>query len=171
MRLAVFLIFLAQLHPAAAAENTWQVTTTGEEFAPLTDDLSRADLFKLFIASGERENPAPGFARRSLLEEIIQVSRRRLQGRRQTEGQLDLGIDISHYTGRNFSFDSLRAQNVRFVYAKATQGVRYKDDLFGLYWQALNDLPAEKKVLRGAYHFLSSSADGASSGRHLPQLP
>lgn len=58
MRLAVFLIFLAQLHPAAAAENTWQVTTTGEELAPLTDDLSRADLFKLFIASGERENPA-----------------------------------------------------------------------------------------------------------------
>jgi lysozyme len=72
------------------------------------------------------------------------------------------GIDISHYTGRNFSFDSLKEQNVRFVYAKATQGVRYKDDLFGLYWQALHDLPAEKRVLRGAYHFLSSSADGAS---------
>jgi hypothetical protein len=50
MRLAVFLIFLAQLHPGAAAEHTWQVTTTGKELAPLTDDLSRADLFKLFRA-------------------------------------------------------------------------------------------------------------------------
>jgi hypothetical protein len=64
MRLAVFLIILAQLHPVAAAENTWQVTTAGEELATLTDDLSRADLFKLFIASGARENSAPGFARR-----------------------------------------------------------------------------------------------------------
>jgi lysozyme len=163
MRLAVFLIFLAQLHPAAAAENTWEVTTTGEELAPLTDDLSRADLFKLFIASAAKENPAPGFARRSLSpKKSFKFPEDAFKDEGKPRANSIFGIDISHYTGRNFSFDSLKEQNVRFVYAKATQGVRYKDDLFGLYWQALNALPAEKKVLRGAYHFLSSSADGAA---------
>ena len=38
----------------------------------------------------------------------------------------------------------------------------YKDGLFGSYWRALDDLPAEKKLLRGAYHFLSSDAKGAA---------
>ena len=56
----------------------------------------------------------------------------------------------------------LKQENIRFVYAKATQGVSYKDNLFGLYWRAIKDLPAEKGVLRGTYHFLSSNADGAA---------
>ena len=163
MRLAVFLFLLAPLYPVAAQQNTWQATTTGEELTPLTDDLSRADLFKLVIAAAEKENPTPGGVRRSLYQKkVFKFPEDALRDEGNPRANSTFGIDISHYTGRNFSFDSLREQNVRFVYAKATQGVRYKDDLFGPYWQALNDLPAEKRVLRGAYHFLSSSADGAS---------
>ncbi len=71
------------------------------------------------------------------------------------------GIDISHYTDSKLRFDLLSSQNVRFVYAKATQGVTFKDPKFGTYWKTMDALPADKKVLRGAYHFLS--ADSGSS--------
>ena len=124
---------------------------------------SREQTCSSFSSLRRKREPGPGFARRSLSpKKSFKFPEDAFKDEDKPRANSIFGIDISHYTGRNFSFDSLRAQNVRFVYAKATQGVRYKDDLFGLYWQALNDLPAEKKVLRGAYHFLSSSADGAA---------
>ena len=163
MRLAVFLLFLAQFCPVAADEGTWQVTTTSEELASLTDDLSRAELFKLVIAAAERGAPAPHAVRRSLDQKTpFKFPQNAVEEQGKPRTNSIFGIDISHYNGRSFSFDSLKEENIRFVYAKATQGVSYKDDLFGLYWKAMNDLPVEKRVLRGAYHFLSSNADGAA---------
>ena len=72
------------------------------------------------------------------------------------------GIDISHHTKEGLKLGLLRQQGVRFVYAKATQGVGFKDAKFASYWKALGALPADAKVLRGAYHFLSSSSPGSA---------
>ena len=112
MRLAVFLFFLAQFYPVAADERTWQVTTTSDELAPLTDDLSRADLFKLVIAAAEKEAP-PRAARRSLYQRTpfkFPQDAAEEQGKPRTNSIF--GIDISHHNGRNFSFDSLKDENV-----------------------------------------------------------
>ena len=111
--------------------------------SPLTEDFTPADLS-------------------SLHKRPFRFPRDTLDSDGRPRANLIFGLDISHYNGRNFRFDTLREQNVRFVYAKATQGVSYKDDLFGLYWRALSEVPAEKRVFRGAYHFLSSDADGAA---------
>jgi lysozyme len=78
------------------------------------------------------------------------------------------GIDISHYTGTNFKFENLRLQRVLFVYTKATQGVAYKDALFANYWSKLAALPANQKVYRGAYHFLTAADPAvAQAGRFV----
>lgn len=69
------------------------------------------------------------------------------------------GLDISHYDRADFPFAKLKSQNIRFVYAKATQGIGHKDGNFARYWAAMNALPPEQKILRGAYHFLSASDD------------
>ena len=163
MRLALFLLFLAQFCPVAAEEKFSWAASASEDLTPLTDDLSRADLFRLVIAAAEKENPTRGPVRRSLYQKKpFKFPADAIEQEGEPRINSIFGIDISHYTGRNFSFESLKEQNIRFVYAKATQGVLYKDGLFGLYWHALDDLPAGKRVLRGAYHFLSSSADGAA---------
>jgi lysozyme len=68
------------------------------------------------------------------------------------------GIDISHWTGP-INVNNLKLQRVHFVYAKATQGTGFKDGMFKTYWSALGALPSEKKVYRGAYHFLTANDD------------
>jgi lysozyme len=68
------------------------------------------------------------------------------------------GIDISHWTGP-IKVNNLRLQRVHFVYAKATQGVGFKDGMFKTYWDAMDKLPADRKVHRGAYHFLTANDD------------
>jgi lysozyme len=75
------------------------------------------------------------------------------------------GIDISHHNGSDIEFDALADQNVRFVYAKATQGVGFKDKRFSEYWSAIRALPQGKRVLRGAYHFLTAADDGAAQAQ------
>jgi lysozyme len=68
------------------------------------------------------------------------------------------GIDISHYTG-SIKFNNLALQRVNFVYAKATQGIGYKDSRFAQYWDSLASLQGQAKVYRGAYHFLTAGDD------------
>ena len=115
MRLAVFLFLLAQLvYPIQAEENKWQVTTASEELSPLTDDLVRADLFKLVIAAAEKENPTPGVERRSLCRKTPFIfPQNALEDEGKPRGNSIFGIDISHRTGWGISFDSLKDQNVR----------------------------------------------------------
>jgi lysozyme len=74
-------------------------------------------------------------------------------------------LDLSHYTGRSLDFSNLRIQNVRGVYVKATQGTRYKDDLFPYFWTKLGALPNNDAVSYGAYGFLTASGDGAEQGK------
>ncbi|MGO9770815.1 MAG: GH25 family lysozyme [Roseiarcus sp.] len=85
------------------------------------------------------------------------------------------GIDVSHYTSPGLLLEGLKDQQVKFIYVKATQGTGLKDGNFGDFWTRLaggdsvgkdhvrrKGVPAEARIPRGAYHFLSSSS--ASSG-------
>jgi lysozyme len=60
------------------------------------------------------------------------------------------GIDISHQNTINWAELS---PDIKFVYAKATQGANFKDPMFNQYWQHLKTL----NIFRGAYHFLTAT--------------
>jgi lysozyme len=81
------------------------------------------------------------------------------------------GIDVSHFTPPSLLLDALKDQQVKFIYVKATQGTSFKDDNFADFWTRLaggdsvgrdhvrrKGVPADARILRGAYHFLSSSS-------------
>lgn len=78
------------------------------------------------------------------------------------------GIDISHYNSASLFQADLRANNIAYVYAKATQGTSYKDATFTSNWETLGNLSGSHKLHRGAYHFLSapmgSNASQADNG-------
>src|SRR5271165_1606876 len=84
------------------------------------------------------------------------------------------GVDVSHYTSPSLLLDGLKDQEVKFVYVKATQGASFKDDNFADFWTRLageesvgrdhvkrKGVPAEARIPRGAYHFLSSSSSAS----------
>lgn len=73
------------------------------------------------------------------------------------------GVDLSHYTSRDFPIEDLRSNGARFVYMKTTQGARYVDDHFADFWRRAADLPPGKEVHRGAYHFLSAGDPGVTA--------
>lgn len=77
------------------------------------------------------------------------------------------GIDLSHYTKQNLNLGLLRLQEVRFVYVKATQGVRFKDGLFGYFWSKLHALEAERALSVGAYHFLTAGTSGKDQAQRF----
>lgn len=130
------------------------------ELMALVDDLSRQELFSKVIAaelsqpnSSLTEFPIPAdffFPQDARFDKIANKER----------DNVIFGIDISHHTNAKLDLSLLKLQKVDFVYAKATQGVGFKDPKFGSYWTALAKLPETAKPLRGAYHFLSANAPG-----------
>lgn len=72
------------------------------------------------------------------------------------------GVDISHYTQDDFPFSRLADKSIHFVYAKTSQGIRFKDPKFGQFWKAMSELSGTQRVHRGAYHFLTAGEDGAT---------
>lgn len=65
------------------------------------------------------------------------------------------GIDISHHQGE-IDWLTLKQENIKFVYMKATEGGNFKDPQFKRNWQ----LAAESDLFRGAYHFFSFCKSG-----------
>jgi lysozyme len=133
---------------------------SAEEWQPLVDEPSRADLFERFIVPIAKDQDEQARAAALLGPFMFPVDTTYDKTKNQPRANVIFGIDISHYEGANIQFDKLKQQNVRFVYAKATQGIANKDGRFEEYWAALAALPPDKRVSRGAYHFLSSSGDG-----------
>lgn len=64
-------------------------------------------------------------------------------------GKTLTGIDISHFTG-NINWNQL-ANEVSFVYCKASQGGRFQDPTYQKYRQNLSNAG----IIHGAYHFLN----------------
>lgn len=79
------------------------------------------------------------------------------------------GIDVSHHNSGKLDLVMLRNQHVDFVYAKATQGVKFKDPKFPYYWTELTNLKPKQKPLRGAYHFLTALDDGKEQAERFVQ--
>jgi lysozyme len=135
---------------------------TEADWKPLTEDASRAELFQRVIAAKLAESPPakealPGTPTKPFL--FPQDAN--FDGGKPRKNSI-FGLDISHYTTPDLDFGALKEQGIRFVFTKATQGTGFKDARFAEYWGKLGALAPDKKVLRGAYHFLSSSGDAAA---------
>ncbi len=136
----------------------------------LTDDASRQVLFEEMIKPvREEEDGTPidfGIPREFLFPVDAEKDRTKEQvgGDYPARTNVVFGIDISHHTG-NIKFATLYEQKVRFVYAKATQGVRFKDGDFGDFWKRLGELPDDRPVYRGAYHFLTAKGSAADQAK------
>jgi lysozyme len=68
------------------------------------------------------------------------------------EGYSIEGIDISHYQNK-VNWDTLAAQNIKFVYVKATEGETHSDTFFCNNWDNIKT----KGMKRGAYHYYKCS--------------
>lgn len=66
------------------------------------------------------------------------------------------GIDVSHHNGDKLNWDLFANHKVAFIYAKASEGTKFKDPRFQSHWAALAQ---KKKIHRGAYHFMSADDD------------
>ena len=151
-----------------------------EEWQSITDDVSRSELFATGIRPGaEPMDPSQqSFALNGPF--VFPYNARIDLGVRRTNSIF--GIDVSHHNSadprctapvdphREIDFGTLRLQEVRFVYVKASQGVGYRDCRFVEYWKSLGELPDHGRVLRGAYHFLSASRDGADQAATYVRL-
>ena len=72
------------------------------------------------------------------------------------------GIDLSHFQG-DVNFKDVAGGGMRFVFLKATEGAKYTDPRFATNWKAAK----EAGLIRGAYHFLHPTVDGAAQARHF----
>src|SRR5258708_3772051 len=128
---------------------------SAQEWQTLDDEPSRADLFAEYIVPKKIDDKQAHAT--ALLGPFVfpsDTTYDKIKDRPRAD--VIFGIDISHYEGSTFRFDGLKAQNVRFVYARATQGIAYKDGRFAEYWAALAASPPETTGLRAAYLFRSS---------------
>lgn len=124
---------------------------------PLTDDLSRQDLF-------EGARPQLGAPHGESGNEVFNVNG---AFRFPTDAEYDavekkmrsdsvFGVDISHYTTADFPIETLAVRKVRFLYMKATQGGNSLDDMFAQFWARAGKPQPGGRIHRGAYHFLTS---------------
>ena len=58
------------------------------------------------------------------------------------------GIDVSHWDGK-ISWPDVSSEGIRFVYIKATEGLKYVDPAFAANWAGAGKTPLH----RGAYHY------------------
>ena len=140
--LAATFIILAFTAPAAAQSTP---TDAPPHWEDLTDEPSRRDLSEY-----EMQNFAPPG------EKAI----RRAFAFPADANDGDYGIDVSHHNGV-IAWPTVAASSVRFVYIKATQGMRFRDSKFATNWAG-----AATGLRRGAYHFLSAErGTGAAQAR------
>lgn len=73
-----------------------------------------------------------------------------------------LGIDVSHHNGEVDWF-AVGRSNVKFAYAKATDGRTFVDGQFARNWERMRDAG----LLRGAYHFARPADDPEHQAVHF----
>ena len=175
VRTARFVLALAAYSIFAVPLNAQEQTATGEDsWANLDDDSSRMALFDDYVVPAKLEDEAsapdkpvdlaipktfyfPGDARTDV---ILKKPR----------GNSLFGIDISHYTTPDLNHKVLKLQEVRFVYVKATQGVKFKDSRFGYFWDRLHSLDGPQSVSVGAYHFLTAGVNGKEQAKRFVEF-
>lgn len=73
-----------------------------------------------------------------------------------------IGVDVSAYQA-NINMDKLKEQNVKFIYIKATEGSKKKDDKFDQNWGNAK----KAGLLSGAYHFFSYDSEGKTQAENF----
>jgi len=129
----------------------------------LTDDMSRQQLFGEILATDRLGTPSETARAAAAIQKFSLVGPFRFPSDTTYDSNLNkprvdsyFGVDISHYTDSSFPVELLKVRNVRFLYMKATQGTQGLDGKFAYFWKRAGDLPKDKQVHRGAYHFLSA---------------
>lgn len=72
------------------------------------------------------------------------------------------GVDLSNHQA-HVDMRQLAAQNLKFVYMKATEGSTYVDNYFADNWRNAK----EAGLARGAYHFFSFDSTGAEQAQNF----
>ncbi len=73
-----------------------------------------------------------------------------------------LGLDVSEYQG-SINWGAVRGAEVRWAYAKATEGTGFRDPTFPTNWSGM----AGAGVYRGAYHFFHPSENGTAQADYF----
>lgn len=73
------------------------------------------------------------------------------------------GIDISKYQGDEIDFLNKKKDSLNFIICRATEGMKGTDPDFRNNWNAI----AEKKFIRGAYHFYYCFDDPIKQAHHF----
>ena len=131
------------------------------DLSDLTDDLSRQDLFEIV-----RKDATDGLTKAQIRKFDLTApfvfpehTRRDVKLNKPRVNSI-FGIDISHHNGSDVDLEGAKMANARFVYVKATQGLKFRDPRFASNWARLGALPEGRRVHRGAYHFLSANLPG-----------
>ena len=75
------------------------------------------------------------------------------------------GLDVSRYQGA-VDWNKVVAQNIDFVFIKATEGNTLIDSQFHNNWKQLSEL----KVPKGAYHFFRPTVSSVEQAKHFTAL-
>jgi lysozyme len=142
----------------AMAKLSEELGTEPNQLETLTNDASRAALFSRIRGIREEEIMAGPDDR---AKQLVGKSGRfifpfdaRFDGSATNPRKNSIfGIDISHHVDPSVPFPRLSESKVSFVYAKATQGTRFKDGKFELFWKTLGELPQNQKIHLG--HIIS----------------
>lgn len=72
------------------------------------------------------------------------------------------GIDVSRFQG-TVDWKKVNSAGKIFGFAKATQGINYKDPMFATNWGAM----ADAGMIRGAYHFYSAASPAVAQAQNF----
>ncbi|MFB9861947.1 glycoside hydrolase family 25 protein [Rufibacter immobilis] len=72
------------------------------------------------------------------------------------------GLDISHHQ-RQVDWKKVKAQNIKFTFIKATEGITHQDRYFVRHWRQAK----KHDLLRGAYHFFLPARDAEEQARNF----
>ena len=78
------------------------------------------------------------------------------------EASSSIGVDVSSYQA-DIDMNELKAQNIEFIYIKATEGSSGRDDRFDENWENAK----EADLLSGAYHFFSYDSEGRAQAENF----
>lgn len=79
------------------------------------------------------------------------------------------GIDISHLNDPKINIPFITAQDIGFVWIKATQALTFQDPTFQDYWHEIKSIPNNEngeQVKRGGYHFFDPRVDGIAQAKN-----
>jgi lysozyme len=78
------------------------------------------------------------------------------------EGYEVKGLDVSHHQ-RDVNWPAVKAQNIKFTFIKASEGVTMQDRYFNRHWRQAK----KHDVLRGAYHFFLPARDAELQAKNF----